>query len=737
MAQVLSFFSRKRLLSFIPLFVTALVIAGLIYILPTASWGEALRALRSLPLFYWVYIASTIVINTGVVALRLKIMASYSGNALSFSSAFKVITTTMLTGVCAPFIGGLLGQKWALRHQGGHLAVPTYLFDKVIMAGVGGVLSLWGVFILWPNAPLIETLLSWQFTQKVIGSLCVVVALFLFFLTRKEKESFYRLFTRQTLYVFIKLCALSALSWAMMASTFLGGLFYFMPCAPFIKSLSASVMVSFLASMPISVSGWSVREFFAIEIFKFLDLPQSQALGLSIGIGAISLITVMILGGVFAYKNYKGSSFVQEKKPENSYSVSPVLIRGLMYGACVFVFFQYCIPVGPATVNFCPADLAACCGFVIGIPLLWKNRLVWHFISLRAFVCSTLLIFLLSFVIGWARFGWSSWALSKVLGWAIMLGYAMLSTLFIQQEGRQGMRRVVSLLTSTLVCVIFFEILCQWGTILFNMPHLFKGSFTGFTNNRNAFGIQTLVTLVLVYCLLYKPNRKHTSWAIAILLLGIQCTWSRSCQGVMAGLVGAAFFFHILCWRDICQIVPRFIAMNALYFLGIYACVFIATLSLGTLSLGTYSGETSDHERWYTMYEGLKLWWSYPLWGAGLGAFVIKELTLKNNFLIIHNSPIWILAECGLAGASVFSRFIYQTIHGLCTTYSPQIEKGRTYGLWGIFLTVGALSMVHEVLYQKIIWIALGLLLAKSSLKAECGHPLLPLASDQDRKERL
>ena len=178
--------------------------------------------------------------------------------------------------------------------------------------------------------------------------------------------------------------------------------------------------------------------------------------------------------------------------------------------------------------------------------------------------------------------------------------------------------------------------------------------------------------------------------------------------------------------------------MNALYFIGIYTGVFIATLSSGGgFSLGSYSGDTSDHERWYTMYEGLKLWWSYPLWGAGLGAFVMRELALKTNFLIIHNSPIWILAECGLAGASVFSRFIYQTIHGLCTRYSPQIEKGRTYGLWGIFLTVGALSMVHEVLYQKIIWIALGLLLVKSSLKAGSDQPLLAFSPDQDRTERV
>ena len=299
MPHVVSFFSRKRILSFVPLFVTALVIGGLVYILPTASWGEALRALHSLPLFYWVYVASIIVMNTGVVALRLKIMASYSGNTLSFSSAFKVIATTMLTGVCAPFIGGLLGQKWALRHQGGHLAIPTYLLEKVIMAGVGGVPSLCGLFILWPNAPLMETFLSWQFTQKVVGSLCVVVALFLFFLTPQEKESLHKVVTGQTLFIFIKLCALSALSWVMMASTFLGGLFYFMPCAPFFKSLSASVMVSFLASMPISVSGWSVREFFAIKIFTFLDLPQSQALGLSIGIGVVSLSAVMILGGGF------------------------------------------------------------------------------------------------------------------------------------------------------------------------------------------------------------------------------------------------------------------------------------------------------------------------------------------------------------------------------------------------------------------------------------------------------
>ena len=45
---------------------------------------------------------------------------------------------------------------------------------------------------------------------------------------------------------------------------------------------------------------------------------------------------------------------------------------------------------------------------------------------------------------------------------------------------------------------------------------------------------------------------------------------------------------------------------------------------------------------------------SHPLFGAGLGAFIGEQVRATGTPLIIHSTPVWLLAETGLVGFAVF-----------------------------------------------------------------------------------
>ena len=99
------------------------------------------------------------------------------------------------------------------------------------------------------------------------------------------------------------------------------------------------------------------------------------------------------------------------------------------------------------------------------------------------------------------------------------------------------------------------------------------------------------------------------------------------------------------------------------------------------------------------------MWLQNPVFGQGLGAFVNQEWLLNNRYLMIHSSYIWLLAEMGIIGFSVWGllgAWIVSSANKL-----PQ--KFRLATLFICFI-IFVSAAVHEVIYQRIFWWMLGLM---------------------------
>ena len=118
---------------------------------------------------------------------------------------------------------------------------------------------------------------------------------------------------------------------------------------------------------------------------------------------------------------------------------------------------------------------------------------------------------------------------------------------------------------------------------------------------------------------------------------------------------------------------------------------------------------SSDNERWQSIADGWALWQQYPLFGAGLGAFVQNRFDAGLPILIIHSVPVWILAELGIVGivaiGGVFIALLWQSIKMIRT---PE------YFAWGtgLFVLLAALAVsgsVHDFFFQRSFWFLLGI----------------------------
>ena len=101
-----------------------------------------------------------------------------------------------------------------------------------------------------------------------------------------------------------------------------------------------------------------------------------------------------------------------------------------------------------------------------------------------------------------------------------------------------------------------------------------------------------------------------------------------------------------------------------------------------------------------------------PVFGRGLGAYVAEQQGTR--FVVIHSTPIWLLAELGLVGLLAFLIPAFRIVQ----TEGRRIEFDPASGLLVfILIAFGMMSAVHEMLYQRSAWLLLGAALSVLPLK--------------------
>ncbi len=743
----------KRFKIFIPL---AFIL--LISIFLQVNFSKILEHLTQISFLYaGGVILSLYICNFFLAALRLKFVAKQvSGEDLSYKDSCRTILMGQLGGGI-PIFGAFLGQSIYLNKLD-HLSYTSGAFitfyDKISMAVIGvffGVCA--GIFLF--DLPLWSYFTS-QFS--LLWLLCVFsLSSFLavsFGITQKDRNTFKSFITLNNLKNTLVILALGAISWLLSASAFGSAAFLMNHDGDLLSYVLGGFIISVIASLPVSVNGWGIREFGAITIFGLLGLPQDVALLSSISVGFFSYISLFISMFIISFhKSFHEIStpLKKVKSVSNNFQHNFSEQRIIYFLGCatsITIFFQIYFSSQSVTININMADVLACIGILM--MMSYKQRVPWFAIPETAlYIWGFIVVFFLSLLCGFLKYGYTNFAMiNKFMGLFILLGYSALGAAFFYYHGMRGYRVIVRLMSITLITILSANIilifLVSWGIV----PVSFLPStFMGFAANRNVFALQLLLLAALQIIHLDKLTLWFNNgrfYMASVLLLGVYLTFSRS--GIIIGiiLVLLLLVLKLISRKNIVQIMVQccllfaflyvvdnlFSILTAINFIMKYLSISFGVVdqsvsissgvvdrSVSTIFSNTYSGDSSDHERLYSISEGLRLWLHNPLFGGGLGRFMFDELAKNGRPLVIHNTFVWLLAEFGLIGIIPFVLYVWSLFQNLYIRWKNSINiplTEREKALFLLLVIFGGMSMVHEIFYQRCIWFIAGLLLAKT-----------------------
>ena len=129
--------------------------------------------------------------------------------------------------------------------------------------------------------------------------------------------------------------------------------------------------------------------------------------------------------------------------------------------------------------------------------------------------------------------------------------------------------------------------------------------------------------------------------------------------------------------------------------------------------LSVLSPPTSDQDRFRSIADGLRMFVEHPIFGQGLGAYIAEQK--KAAYVIIHSTPVWLLAELGLIGLFAF-------VIPALRILQIEVKRIKIDPVSGFLVLAivafGMMSAVHEMLYQRAMWLLLGAALSIRPLES-------------------
>ena len=237
-------------------------------------------------------------------------------------------------------------------------------------------------------------------------------------------------------------------------------------------------------------------------------------------------------------------------------------------------------------------------------------------------------------------------------------------------------------------------------------------AISGFVGDRNAFAFIGLIGITLTLPTLFKDLSRPQEHHITLILIGTilaliifsgsRTGWIGSVVMVLSLLFYSRYlFFQIL--KIFVISLALFWAINEIQsFLGISNLSFLTGRDLSSL------GSISDL-RYKTWQTGFDLFLENPFWGAGLGAGIEKI------DIVIHNLYLWVLGEMGMLGILLCLPLCFSILIGAFKDSMKNPNRHQQSML--LFLLVfGGFSITHDIIYQRILWLAIGYFMATGCL---------------------
>lgn len=682
------------------------------------------RRLVGFPVWALAGILALWLANLYLVSFRFWRILAHFGIALPWQVASRACVSGHAAAlVVISLFGQVMGRHAVMRHYGVQPVVNASLavYERTLLASISGILGLLGGSYLLGNAVIADFFRHLSVAKVIIAALGGAGLSLWLGHSRFEAALSSQASSRKNIVRVVLIAGLTIGAQLLVLGIFVLGILAVSPAIPVVSVFAAAAVISFAASMPVSLNGWGVRELAAVYVLGKLGISAGDAVAVSLIIGLCS--TLVILGALtFSIRTRPVPAVdkCQSVIPHSPLEIEKVAAWILGMAVAVAVFFQVHLTLPGGVVNVNLADPFAILALAaVALHAVFSRQAprwkIQHF-NLALGAISLLLLF--GFLRGWLEIGVTQWALGgRLLGWLVLLGYLSAGYLIVASAGTHGMRRLAETLMSTAVVVVVLQIVLRllehWGM---NPGAQLTPNFEGYSGNRNAFAFQLLVVmaLLLAYSQVYARYSVglHDSARLGVfsILLGVVLAglvWTSSRAGMLVGLL-------VLLLAAISRLADRrMLAWSLTFAAMIWAGVWMGAQSGSIQSISVQSaisGDASDQERWATMTHALEMWRQSPVFGAGLGVFIAKSTAWLGYPQVVHNTPLWILAELGLVGMAVMGGVFFLLVHQ--ATRPGKFVPARRVLLLMIFI-FSVFSLAHEIFFQRIFWFVLGAVLAQ------------------------
>jgi uncharacterized membrane protein YbhN (UPF0104 family) len=692
-------------------FLTFLLVGVLVvFVVWFARPKDLLRTLQEVPARTFVVIILLFFLNLFVVAFRFWRVLAHFGLRVPWGAALRASMAGNLGGLFfIPLFGQVAGRHALLASLGVTAPVNASLsaYERVVLAVTSAGMALAGGLYLSGHEKVEDFIFKVNSIQVAAAALvgfslsCILGA------GSYERSLGGALFRKASVLRVAEVILTTLLAQSLVLSSFVISFRALLPSLDLTSLFAASAVVSFAASFPISAGGWGVREVAAVYVLGLLGASPGEALAASVVAGFCS--TLALMGAIpFVWAGGVNSVSGFEVSPSSvGFSLEKSASWILPFCAVVAVFFQLHVPIGESPINVNLADpFALIVLTTVCLQSLQKRALPqWRLSDGNLILGLISLALLIGFAVGWREIGVTQWALSgRLLGWIVLLGYASVGHLLVSNHGTHGLRRAIE----TLLTVGF-------AVVAIKAVNPTSGNFEGFAANRNAFAFQllTVSALAVGYSVVDARSSKVPRQILVkaifqgVVFLGIVLSGSRTGMGALGLILLVGWFGRLADRRFIFFSVLTGACLWALADLLPKTIVFFGGDARSLQS--SFSKTASDHARWAANKFALTEWNKQPVFGLGLGVFIQRSQPVFGFPLIIHCTPIWILAEFGIVGTSLAVGAFFRLFR-----YGARQWRGLpgNRALILLLLMFCSFSLLHEVFFQRIFWLALGLLLA-------------------------
>jgi uncharacterized membrane protein YbhN (UPF0104 family) len=643
-----------------------------------------------------VIVASTMIVAAALLAsVRLWFIASDMGHRLTAREAMLALSLGQIAGAATVQFFGQIAARTALLSTQGigpSVVVAISIYERIIAVSVSGMMAIAGGWFLFGRFTFDLSGGGLDFLLLLLGLAGALIGGAILGWGRSAWRDATSAFGRTPILSASRSLALTAYIQGGTALAYVVLARHYAPDIPLAELFAASTIVMFAASLPISFSGWGIRELSAVLALTTVGMPAPSALAVALIVGGVSMLAVVAIAAVAAV--LPGTSSRAVRIETRRITVDRLIVWALPIAAATLVFFQVFIPTrGGQQINVNLADLPVLLGGPL-FALLYLRRQSWRVPRFVLLLGAATIVIVAGVAHGVFRLGATDWALTNKLGgWFVLLAYLGTGALIAASAGRFGVATMMRTFVGAACGVVIVTVLVtQWthGPLWHGLTGAFQ--IAGFSANRNAFALVLFIAL----CLIGFLQSRHRPWVFAVLVVGLAFSGSKACA--IAALAAGALWILLK---------PRPLASTV-------TILAIGVIGVGLILAASWMAEArflvldrnTTNERLGSLSGGWNLFVAHPVFGAGIGAYMLDR-TATGYPIVIHSTPLWLLAETGLAGFAVFAFAGWTIVRSL----SPRRDMiHRTIVL--ILVGVSVASLAHELLYQRAIWLILGALLA-------------------------